>query len=465
MKTPYDVISELETTPSSNQKLEILKRNKNVPFLKSVIYMALSPKVKFYIKKIPEYKRAGYSPLDDSLQALNNLAAGIERGNVAIEYLKNILENAQPPTDELVCRIIEKDLKCGINATTVNKVWPNLIETTPYMGAISFNKKKAENLFNDKRGVLSQTKMDGRYVNAIVFSDGSSEFESRAGETTFLGSAFIDVFPETPNGFVLNGELTIPGRTRYDSNGIIASLVSINKKKAQCTSTTKDEDKFKSQYSMTVWQAEQSILLTVWDILTFNEYRQGESILPYVHRFAKLQNLANQLNSRRICVVESTVVNSLDEAFADWSNKLSQGEEGTILKGLSGTWKDGKPNWQIKVKLEFSVDLKMVGFNKGTPGTRLENTVGSLICVSDCGKVRTDPAGLTDEDRSFILENWETLLNKYVEVTCSGLSVTENGYSLLHPRFSKIRDDKNSGDTLESIKKIENGIKQLGGIQ
>jgi hypothetical protein len=41
------------------------------------------------------------------------------------------------------------------------------------------------------------------------------------------------------------------------------------------------------------------------------------------------------------------------------------------------------------------------------------------------------------------------------------LSVTEDGYSLLHPRFSKLRDDKHSGDTVESIKLIEEGLKQI----
>ena len=47
----------------------------------------------------------------------------------------------------------------------------------------------------------------------------------------------------------------------------------------------------------------------------------------------------------------------------------------TILKAYDGEWKDGKPNWQIKMKLEMDVDLRIVGFNYGTKGTKNENVI------------------------------------------------------------------------------------------
>lgn len=453
----FEVIKQLENTSSSKEKLCILKENQGNELLKKVFYLALSPRVKFFIKKIPEFTPKSTHSL--SLNLLDMIISRQLTGNMARNHLVYILESLSPEDSEIVCRIIEKDLKCGVNATTANKVWKGLVETTPYMGAIAFNKKKAEALFkNEKRGVFSQTKMDGRYVNAHIFKNEEPFFESRSGEITHLGSSFKDLSTEVMDGLILNGELTIPGVSRYDSNGMIASIVSINKKGGN---TEKEENKFYEKYGKRVSEVEQQIQLTVWDCISREIYIKGFSTIPYISRFKELEDFVKNLNHPRVKIVDSTPVPSLEEAFEDWQTKVSKGEEGTIIKGLSGGWKDGKPNWQIKVKLEFSVDLKMVGFNFGTPGTRLEHTVGSLICVSDCGNLQTNPAGITDEDRDYIFNNWEELKNKYVEVTCSGVSQTDNGFSLLHPRFNRIRDDKTTGDTLWSIKQIENGIKQI----
>jgi ATP-dependent DNA ligase len=44
-----------------------------------------------------------------------------------------------------------------------------------------------------------------------------------------------------------------------------------------------------------------------------------------------------------------------------------RGLEGTIIKAANAGWKDGKP-YQIKMKLEMDIDLRIVGFNYGSKG-------------------------------------------------------------------------------------------------
>jgi DNA ligase-1 len=131
-------------------------------------------------------------------------------------------------------------------------------------------------------------------------------------------------------------------------------------------------------------------------------------------------------------------------------------QEGTILKDENGTWKDGKPNWQIKMKLEMDVDLVIVGFNYGTKGTKNENVISSFNCESSDGFVKTRPQGIKEDMMVYITENQSELMGKIVKVKCNGLSKDKEGnYSLLYPAFMEIRDDKTEADSLPEILQIE----------
>jgi hypothetical protein len=48
-----------------------------------------------------------------------------------------------------------------------------------------------------------------------------------------------------------------------------------------------------------------------------------------------------------------------------------------------------------------------------------------------------------------------------VEIRCSGLSETDNGWSTQHPSIVELRTDKDTCDTLECCKEIEEMAKGL----
>jgi ATP-dependent DNA ligase len=64
---------------------------------------------------------------------------------------------------------------------------------------------------------------------------------------------------------------------------------------------------------------------------------------------------------------------SLQPTKKQWTTSDTQkrGLEGTIIKAANAGWKDGKPTYQIKMKLEMDIDLRIVGFNYGSKGTRM----------------------------------------------------------------------------------------------
>ena len=108
----------------------------------------------------------------------------------------------------------------------------------------------------------------------------------------------------------------------------------------------------------------------------------------------------------------------------------------------------------------MNVDLKIVGFNYGTKGTKNENVISSLVCESSDGLLKTQPQGLKEKDMQYITDNQEKLLGSIIEVKCSGLSNDSSGaYSLLYPAFKGFRDDKIKADSLEEIVANEKMIK------
>ena len=449
-------------------KIEILTKYKDNELLKRVIYLADSPRVKFYIKQIPEYVQLYTDPIQqeelcDSIEELLKLSNRAYTGSSAIKFLRDILDASSPEDAYIIIRIIDKDCKIGMGTTFYNKVFPDLIEETPYMGAISFNEAKARALFENGGWAYSDIKMDGRYCNGPIM-DGIPRLESRQGEPTIVtGAKFFEELKRFPN-IVLTGELTIPGIPRYISNGIISSIVDICGKAdvRSIDETEKKLIKFEKEHKCTFDDSLSKIVYTVWDAITHEEYAATESHRPYTVRKTDLAYMLKDAKCENVILIESKPVYSYAEAIIHFQSALERGEEGTILKASDGKWKDGKPAWQIKMKLEMDVDLKIVGFNYGTKGTKNENFISSLNAESSDGLVKTKPQGLKEVMMKYITENQDKLLGTIVETTCSGLSHDSNmNYSLLHPRFKKLRDDKNTCDDLPSIMRIEEMAKAL----
>jgi DNA ligase-1 len=461
------IFDEIAAESSTNQKMEILKKYKDNKLLKRVLYLANSKRVKFFIKQIPEYTPNGGHSLEMALFGLDALITRKVTGSEATGYLKSILTSLSSEDAYILERIIEKDCKIGMGTTFMNKVIKDLIEDTPYMGAISFDEKKARAIFDKGGRGISQIKMDGRYCNAII-RGGEVELESRSGEATVVtGAKFLAELGNFED-CVLNGELTMDGVPRYESNGIIASVIDIQSKRGERTEkeTEKKLEAFEKKHG-SFEKALNSIRYTVWDTISVDEYFDKSSKTPYIDRLGKVEQLISKSGSTMVYMIESRIVHSYAEAMEHFQEVLATEvngvpQEGTILKAEKGSWKDGKPTWQIKMKLEMDVDLVIVGFNYGTKGTKNENVISSFNCESSDGLVKTRPQGIKEDMMVYITENQDKLMGKILQVKCNGLSKDKEGnYSLLYPSFVEVRDDKNTCDSLESIKNIENMVKSL----
>ena len=74
----------------------------------------------------------------------------------------------------------------------------------------------------------------------------------------------------------MNGELTLDNIPRYESNGIIASIDSIEEKKRMGKDVTKEMKKFISKHG-DYETHKKNIIFTVWDCISIDEYFNSAS--------------------------------------------------------------------------------------------------------------------------------------------------------------------------------------------
>ena len=256
-----------------------------------------------------------------------------------------------------------------------------------------------------------QKKQDGRYTQLTV-NNSESISMTRQGENFDLPTYLLDDFKTLPDGVYL-GEFmlrSIP-KDRARANGLI-------------NSDNKPND----------------IYLVVWDLVSDKIYED---------RFNALTRALSNNKYKHIQIVESDVVESLDEAMAIANNYIRNGYEGCIIKNKHTLYKNGTSKDMLKIKNVSSAEVEITGFIEGAINTKREDTFGSLTFKSSCGLITGSTSGLSDTLLEEINNNRESYIGKIIEVQFNELTKDNK---LLSPRFIEIRVDKVEADSLEDIK-------------
>ena len=467
------LVEKLRATNSSKEKLLILSEN-NDNDIKQLFEKTYNPSLKYWVRleNIINYEKnklnkSDFWALEDE-SLFNTLVILERRQKTWYDAILTILKliNNYPKYRELILNIINKDLKIWLWISTLNKnYWKWFIKETPYMGAVSYNKKKVLKLFEAWNLVYSDLKMDWRYANVKITQD-DVYLESRSWNETNFWNQFdflqwlYSIFNEN---IVLNGELIIPWIDRYTSNWIISAIVSILNKEKENKDAIKDIKKFIEQNKMTVNEAISKISYVVWDYIPLADYESTATwSKPRNERLTILREKVNLFNHPQLKAIETTLVKNPEEAMKHFQSVVEKGEEGTILKSYNWTWKDWKPTWQIKFKVEDFHDLKIVWFNYWKIWTKNEHLVSSLNVETEDWLLKTSPGWLKEDEMLHITENQEHLLWTIVEVKCSWLSKDRDwNYSLLHPVFVKLRNDKLIAATLEKCIEVNQSNNDL----
>lgn len=437
----HQLFETLATDNGRKFKEDLLSQHKDNELVKRVVQLACDPSINFYQRKIPQYGQTLGIGRASLAWALNELAALTNRtvtGGDAIVHLANVLSQLSDGDAEVVKRIIQKDLRCGVSDSTANKVWKGLIAEFPYMRCCLPKHTKMEK-FGWKAGVFSQLKADGMFANVNLFNDYGVSILSRSG-SEFPMEKFASLAAEIKDTFITgtqtHGELLV----YRDGTGVLAREIG----NGILNSVLKGGD----------FEAGDRPILLAWDQIPLDQVVPGNKYkVAYRKRYESLRKQIHDDNTpRQVQLIPTRIVHSMEEARGHYKEMLADGYEGTIIKDGDAIWEDTTSKSQVKFKLEQSMELRVVGFTEGNGKNAA--TFGALQCQSECGKLVVNVSGFTDKMRKYISDNRDEFMDAIIEIKGNDIMPpTANNplHSVFLPRFVEHRTDRTKADDLERI--------------
>lgn len=471
-------LNEINENNSTNYKLEVLKKYKDSELIKRILKLT-HDRVQYNFG-IGRTTLAKYIPSStgslDIIEILDfleyKLATRELTGNAAINGLFDLFNQSNADDIFIIQKILERDLRINIGRTQINKVHKDLIVKPCYLRCDVLTKKTAKNI---SYPAILEKKADGTYREFAVDAELVNS-RSRSGESYEypLLSKYLSKLPSNTYA----GELTVKATERTIK--IVQEKLDYAKRKGDDTEELENiialYNKYKElnkEYILprgigngiinSLEFPEEDLILELWDCISFEDYntaRKKDKKNPckttYAERWENLKEALKTIDYPNIRLIEHKIVNNPHDVMLQNKIWMEAGFEGSILKDWKGVFADSTSKHQLKIKLKISAEMRIIGFADGTPGTKREGKVGSLIFKNDEGTVKGRCSGFTDEQLEEFTNNKEYYLNKIIEVEFNDLSRAAGSeeYALSHPRFIEVRDDKDSTDTLEQIFKM-----------
>ena len=457
----FEVFKQIQETSSRNEKIEILKRNDS-PNLRKLLSLTFDRFKTYRIKQIefPSSYNEVQPDITQDLEELLLLLAKHETGSTAAKNMvRNLMKRCTSDGASWVAKIVTRDLKAGIDESTINAAFPKLIPTFDVMLAQPIYKggKTPKNLWPTlKYPVLVEEKLDGLRCIAVC-KDEKVTFFSREGhefdERGVIAAEILKLRPGTD--FVLDGEI-LAKRFNPDNKTFLKCkdgnwVYEGGKALIRAESTTSDEVREYLGYYC-------------WDLLTVPEFFEQKKSAPLSERklelaalferqeqpFNNLILLPNALANNEAEVKElfQRVRTKGGESYSVLNSKGKEVEysvgkgEGCMVKLLDSVYEFRRSNSLLKLKEFYSADLRVVAVYEGERGSKYEGMLGGLSLESDCRSIKTDCGSGFDDAQRFELwieHKGGSLIGQVVEITYQEL--TADG-SARFPVFVRVRDDK-----------------------
>ena len=264
MEEVIKIIKQLQNTSGTNDKIQILKDNKDNQLLKDVLYYTYNPFMKYGMsEKTINPINNDYPKEIDIFQLLHFLAItninDKSRHNVNLFLGNTKIEGEQ----DLYIMMILKDLRCNISTKLINKAIPKLIPEFKIQQAYPIDKYRSKL----KGWFALETKENG--INGSVLNN---QMISRQGKVMEGFSHIINQLNQLGlDNYYFNGELVRKNVNPTVSNGENFRLT---------TSIVSSADIDKS-----------NIDFIVFDAIPIEEFYEGQSKLKYKDRLNLLKQI------------------------------------------------------------------------------------------------------------------------------------------------------------------------------
>jgi ATP-dependent DNA ligase len=430
MNSVIDILEGLESNNSRLFKEELLETHRANKLLHRVFTLVGDPYVNFYIAKFKTSKQQQHRNNNDDAVVQSfldfvekKLATRNITGNDAKYEVEQFFLKLDERQTKWCTRILLKNLRCGVQETTVNKVWPGSIT--------KFSVQLAETLdshFEKDKGIIVDSvisyparvepKLDGLRCIAVKHNGEVTMFTRNGTVLDTLPTIKASLEKSDWDDFVLDGEAM--GSDWNES----ASVVMSHKK-------AKDDS---------------NIIFHVFDAMHFDDWKSQINDSPLIDRIALVKELLGMLKPNSpIKPVEGKTVKDQKELLSFYSACMENGYEGIMVKVLSASYVFKRSNSVLKLKPVTTYEGVVVGSYEGRRGSKREGLWGGFEVVLPNGAATRLGGGFTDKLKAEIGMNPESWLGKVVEMEGQPDPLTDNGLTkdgkVRFPVFIRVRDE------------------------
>lgn len=425
-----DVLEELEKTSGTLAKREILELKRSNELLKRVFIAAYNPYVVYHVNKFKMPPASATHPDDVIVRdlfdvVLPELSSRRMTGNAAKAWVEDAFSRMSDLQQKWCQRIILKNLRCGVQESTVNKIWPGTINSFAVALAATlkseFVKGKGIKLLEPvKYPVRVEPKLDGLRCVAV----------KQNGIVTFF----------TRNGSVLE---TIP------------------KIKAALESATYDNVVLDGECMGSDWNESASVLMSskskkddanityfVFDSMPLADWIGQSCNLSYKDRSELARSIVESLPvAAPVWQVQHFIASNEDELKDYFARCMNDGYEGVMLKSVTAPYVFKRSANILKLKPVVTYEGVIVGHYEGRRGSKREGQWGGFEVVLPNGVVTRLGGGYNDAFRAEVqLNEPDSYLGKIVELEAQPDPLTSDGLTVdgkaRFPVFCRFRSAK-----------------------
>ena len=432
---PQEIIAKLEADNSRLAKEEVIVEamEEELDEFFEGVKMALDPLVTFGVKQVPQkeenevlsaqglawptFKELARNLIDRKLTGHNARDAIILCKDLATAEQWNMF----------YCRILIKDLRCGVSEKTVNKVAKKI--GMPQYSIPTFTCSLAHDSANHEKKMVGkkqiEVKLDGVRVLTIIRGNKVEMF-SRNGKQFHNFDHIIEEIKEVlkdnqaPYDLVLDGEVM--------SANFQDLMKQIHRKE-----TVQNSD----------------AVLHLFDICPLEDFKKGKWDKPQSFRSAATKAWVEK-HSSVLKHVQALEWEEVDLSTPEGNKRFVElnktavdgGYEGVMIKDIDAPYECKRTHAWLKAKPFIEITLKVVDVEEGTG--RNEGRLGAIIVEGEddgynyhlnCG------SGFTDDQRSSFWADRTNIIGSLVEIRADARTKSQDSetYSLRFPRFKTFR--------------------------
>lgn len=411
-KTVIEILEELESTPGSLAKRDILEAHRKNDLLKQVFVAAQDLYVVYYINKVKMPKALSENPDDVVLKdffsvVLPELSSRRMTGNNAKMWTEQAFSRMSSLQQKWCLRILLHNLRCGVQESTVNKVWPGTLKSFAVALACTL---KSEFVRGEGIKILEpvtypvrvEPKLDGLRCIAMkqkgvvtLYTRNGSPLETLPIIVTELESAPYD-------NIVLDGE------------GLAASNDWNTSVSVMMARKTMHDDA--------------DMVYNVFDAVPLADWTSQRCDLPYSERCKLVAQIVEGMHS--IKQVPHVTAKDEKELLAAFSKAMDDKFEGVMLKTMNTPYIFKRSENIMKLKPCVTYEGVIVGHYEGRRGTKREGSFGGFEVMLPNGIVTRVGGGFNDAMRAQVqLDGPDSWCGRIVEAEAQPDPQTSDGLS------------------------------------